>query len=150
MTAIIAKNANLLGAIVSVAYLFFCILIFTFRLVGRSQCVFWIGYIQFLAVIPLIFLLINAPRFERPVLYYVQIGLLLFFLLSEFLLDYLLKIEFRQNIRIVIPYVVLFFAATGGMLGVAALAGQFWTILSVILFLLTAVLAFVQRAMTGM
>ena len=150
MTAITVKNANLLGAIVAVAYLFLCILIFTARLSGRAHYGRWIGYMQFIAILPLFFLLVNAPRFERPVLYYVQISLMLFFLLLEMLLDYLLKIEFRQNIRIVIPYVVLFFAATGGMLGVAALAGRFWTILSVILFLVTAVLTFVQRAITGM
>ena len=49
----------------------------------------------------------------------------------------------------VISFVVLFFAAAGGMLGVAANAGRGWTISGVILFLVMAVLAFVQRAVTG-
>ena len=68
----------------------------------------------------------------------------------EFLLDYALKIEFRQTRWMVISYVVLYFARTGGMLGVAANAGRGWTISAVILFLVTAVLAFVQRSVTGM
>ena len=68
----------------------------------------------------------------------------------EFLLDYALKIEFRQTQWMVISYVVLYFAGTGGMLGVASNAGRGWTISAVILFLVTAVLAFVQRAATGM
>ncbi len=68
----------------------------------------------------------------------------------EFLLDYALKIEFRQTRWMVISYVVLYFAGTGGMLGVAANAGRGWTISAVILFLVTAVLAFVQRSVTGM
>ena len=68
----------------------------------------------------------------------------------EFLLDYALKIEFRQTRWMVISYVVLYFAGTGGMLGVASNAGRGWTISAVILFLVTAVLAFVQRAATGM
>ena len=50
----------------------------------------------------------------------------------------------------VITYVTLFFAGTGGMLGVAENAGRAWTIPAVILFLVMAVLAFVQRAVTGM
>ena len=68
----------------------------------------------------------------------------------ELLLDYVLKIEFRQVTWTVISYVMLFFAATGGMLGVAANGGRVWMISAVILYLVMAVLAFVQRAVTGM
>ncbi len=75
---------------------------------------------------------------------------MLVWILVEFLLDYALKIEFRQTQWMVISYVVLYFAGTGGMLGVASNAGRGWTISAVILFLVTAVLAFVQRAVTGM
>ncbi len=45
---------------------------------------------------------------------------------------------------------MLFFAGTGGMLGVAALAGRGWLAAAGILFLVTAVLTFVQRGVTGM
>jgi hypothetical protein len=50
----------------------------------------------------------------------------------------------------VIGYVTFFFAATGGMIGVASLASAGWAIAAVILFLVMAVLAFVQRAVTGL
>jgi hypothetical protein len=50
----------------------------------------------------------------------------------------------------VIGYVVLFFAGIGGMLGVAANAGRGWNIAALALFLIMAVLTFVQRAVTGM
>jgi hypothetical protein len=49
----------------------------------------------------------------------------------------------------VIPYVMLFFAGAGGMLGVSALAGGGWLITAVVLFILMAGLAFYQRAKTG-
>jgi hypothetical protein len=49
----------------------------------------------------------------------------------------------------VISFVVLYFAGMGGMIGIAALAGTGWTISAITLFLLAAVLAFVQRAVTG-
>ena len=144
------EKTNLLGAIIAVSYSSLCILIFITRLAGRPRYGHWFGYTQFLAILPLIFLLINASRLKRPVLYYLQISLMLVFLLVEALLDYLLKIDFRQIRWAVITYVMLFFAATGGMLGVAALGGRVWTILSIALFLIMVIMAFVQRAVTGM
>jgi hypothetical protein len=92
----------------------------------------------------------TARQLGRPVLYYVQIGLMLVWLLVELVLDYILKVDFRQVRWMVIGYVVLFFAGTGGMLGVAANAGRGWMILTVILFFVMAALAFIQRAVTGM
>jgi hypothetical protein len=99
--------------------------------------------------IPLVYLLVEAPQLERPALYYIQIGLMLAWLLVEALLDYILKFDFRKVQWMVISYVVLFFAGMGGMLGVAANAGRGWTIVVGILFLIMAVLAFVQRSVTG-
>ncbi len=75
---------------------------------------------------------------------------MLAYLLVELLLDYVFKIEFRQVRWMVISYVTLFFAGTGGMIGIAGNAGGRWTILSVILFLIMTVLAFLQRAKTGL
>lgn len=143
------ETMNLLGAIVAVAFYVSAILVFVFRILSKPQFGHWIGYFEFLLAIPLVYLLIKAPQLERPALYYLQIGLMLAWLLVEALLDYILKIDFRQVRWMVISYVVLFFAGTGGMLGVAANAGRGWTILAGILFLVMAVLAFVQRAVTG-
>ena len=144
------ERTNLLGAIVAIAFYASAILVFIFRLLDRPQYGHWIGYVEFLMALPLGYLLLKGPQLERPVLYYVQISLMLGWLLVELLLDYILKIEFRQVRWMVISYVVLFFAASGGMLGVAAHAGRAWTISAVILFLVMAVLTFVQRAVTGM
>jgi hypothetical protein len=84
------------------------------------------------------------------VLYYIQIACMLAWLVLEALLDYILKVDFRQVRWIVISYVVLFFAGTGGMLGVASNAGRGWSVSAILLFLIMAVLTFVQRAITGM
>ncbi len=144
------EQMNLLGAIVAVAFYVSAILVFVFRLLSKPQFGHWIGYIEFLFAIPLVYLLVIAPQLERPALYYIQIGLMLAWLIVEALLDYILKIDFRKVSWVVISYIVLFFAGTGGMLGVAANAGLGWTIAAGILFLLMAVLTFVQRAVTGM
>jgi hypothetical protein len=126
------------------------ILVFVFRLLGKPQYGHWIGYFEFLLAIPLIFLLTQAPQLGRPALYYIQIGCILAWLAVEALLDYIFKVDFRQVRWIVISYVVLFFAGTGGLLGVATNAGRSWSIMAVVLFLVMAALTFVQRAVTGM
>ncbi len=141
---------DLLGAVVAIAFYVSAILVFSFRLLGKPQYGIWIGYFEFLLAIPMVFLLLKASQLERPVLYYIQIGCMLSWLLVEALLDYILKIDFRNIRWIVISYVVLFFAGTGGMLGVASNAGREWSISAIVLFLIMAVLTFVQRAVTGM
>ena len=68
----------------------------------------------------------------------------------EFIVDWYPKVNFRDTLEIVVPYIMLFFGATGGMIGVASLAGKKWTIFTVISFLIMFVLAFIQRYITGM
>ncbi len=139
-----------LGAWVAVIFYLTAILVFTVRLLGVPRYGRWIGPIEFLLAIPLIYLLVKAPQVGRPALYYIQVGCTLVWLLVEAVLDYILVLDFRTNLSIVIPYVMLFFAAGGGLLGIAANAGRRWTYTTLVLFFITAVLAFVQRAVTGM
>jgi hypothetical protein len=143
-------KTNLLGAIVALAFYVSAILVFIFRLLGKPEYGHWIGYFEFLLAAPMIFLLVTAPILKRPALYFVQIGCMLAWLVVEALLDYILHVDFRNVRWAVIGYVVLFFAGAGGMLGVATNAGRGWGISAIILFLVMAVLTFVQRAITGM
>ncbi len=143
------EKTNLLGAVTAIAFFISAILVFVFRLLGKPQYENWIGYFEFLLAIPLIYLLIHAPQLGRPALYYIQIACMLAWLILEALLDHILKIDFRNVRWMVISYVVLFFAGSGGLLGVASNAGRAWSIPAIILFLIMAVLTFVQRAVTG-
>jgi hypothetical protein len=125
--------------------------IFALRLLGKADLGKTLGLVQTLIAIPLVgYLLYTAWQLDRPKLYYIQISLFLAFLIVELLIDFILRIDFRQVRWMVITYVTFFFAAAGGMIGVAGYAGIGWTIAAVILFLIMAVLAFVQRAVTGM
>ena len=144
------EKTNLLGAIVAITFFVSAILVFVFRLLGKPQYGHWIGCFEFLLAIPLIFLLVKAPQLQRPTLYYIQIGCMLAWLVTEALLDYILKVDFRNVRWMVISHVVLFFAGTGGMLGVTTNAGRSWSIAAIVMFLIMAVLTFVQRAVTGM
>jgi hypothetical protein len=140
----------LLGAWLAILIFALCILIFTFRLTGHQKIEYWLGILFLLTAIPLGYLLFTASGLNRPILYYIQVGLMIVFIVVEFLLDYLLKTDFRHTRWMTISYVTIFFAATGGMIGIASLAGKSWTIVSIILFLSMTVLAFYQRAKTGL
>ncbi len=144
------EKMNLLGAWVAIAFYASAILVFVFRLLGKPQVGHGIGYFEFLLGIPLLYLLWRGPELQRPALYYIQIGCMLVWLMVEGFLDYVLKIDFRNTGWMVISYAALFFAGAGGLLGVAAPAGRTWYIASIILFLIMAVLTFVQRSVTGL
>jgi len=144
------QRMNLLGSLVAIVFYVSAILVFASRLLDRPMVGHWIGIIELLLALPLGYLLLTARQLDRPVLYCIQVGLLLLWLIVEFLLDYALRIDFRSVRWMVIGYVVLFFAGSGGMIGVAGLAGRGWSIAAIALFLVMGALAFVQRAVTGM
>jgi hypothetical protein len=144
------NKANLLGARLAIGILLVCILIFIFRLLGQTKIEYWLGMVVILSAIPLLFLLFSARGFQRPPIYFIQLGLMLVFILVELALDYLFKIEFRTVRWMAISYAMLFFSATGGMIGVASLQGRLFAIIAIVLFFVMAILAFYQRAKTGM
>ena len=144
------EKTNLIGAITAVVFMASAILVFISRLVKRPQIGHWLGWLEILLILPLLYLLFKAPQEERPWLYYVQIAAAILWLLVELLLDYILKIDFRQVRWMVITYVVLFFAGAGGLVGIASNAGKPWSIIAIELSLVMTMFTFVQRAVTGM
>jgi hypothetical protein len=140
---------DLLGAIVAHVIFVSSIITFSSRIIFKLQPGHWVGIPILLIIFPLGYLLIMAPKFNRPFLYYVQIVIMLVCLIVLLLVDYVFKYNFRQTQWMVISFVVLYFAGIGGMIGIAAQAGRGWTISAVILFFIAAILAFVQRAVTG-
>lgn len=141
--------STIAGAIVSISINSLLIFLFLARLKGMPRVEFWLGMAVVLHILPLLYLLVTAARYSRPAIYTLQIGLILAFLLLELLLDYLLKINFRQNTVIVIAYITLFYAGTGGLVGVASRAGKGWIWPSAISFLLMTALSLYQRQITG-
>jgi len=144
------NRVNLYGAITANVINISTILIFVARLLEKPEIGHWIGIIIQFTIIPLFYLLYAARSLNRARIYYIQVSLMIVFIIAEFLVDWYPKIEFRNNLLIVIPYVMLFFGATGGMIGVASLAGKRWTVVTVLSFLIMFVLAFIQRQITGM
>lgn len=144
------ERLDLLGAIAAHVVFVSSIITFSSRMLFRTGPGHWIGIPILLTAFPFAYLLVRAPKFDRPLLYYVQVGVMLAWLLVLFAVDYVFRYDFRQTQWMVISYVVLYFAGLGGMIGIAAQAGRGWMISAIVLFLIAGVLAFVQRAVTGL
>lgn len=138
-----------MGAVVALLVYLSSIVVFSARIVFDVQPGHWIGIPFLLTAFPLGYLLFKAKVIDRPVLYTIQVGLMLASVLILALLDYVFAVNWRDTQWIVVSFVTLYFAGLGGMIGVAARAGQKWTVTAVALFFVTAILAFAQRAITG-
>jgi hypothetical protein len=149
MTADLHK-ANRLGGIVSLITLGLCILIFLFRLGGQAEVERCLGMFFLATALPYGYLLFRAREHQRPTIFYIQIFAILLFILIELFLDYIFVIDFRKVRWMTILYVIFFFAGTGGLIGIASLAGKRWGTVAIVLFLIMTFLAFWQRAKTGM
>jgi hypothetical protein len=145
----VPEKLDLLGAITAQVIFISSIITFLSRMIFKIGPGHWVGTPILLMAFPLAYLLAKASGSDRPTLYYIQVSLMLIYLIILFLVDYVYKFDFRQTQWMVISYVVLAFSAMGGMIGVASLAGRSWTVSSIILFLVSITLAFVQRAVTG-
>ena len=145
-----AKTANLVGAITANVYMLLIIVVFTVRIFGWLEIGRWIGIASSLVLFPLIYLFVIGLRTDRFKIYFVWLVLMILLCLFELTVDDILRVDFRSVQWAVIPYVMFFSAATGGMIGVANQAGKRWTRLTCVIFLIMAVLAFIQRGITGL
>jgi len=143
-------RVNRVGGVVSLIALTLCILIFVFRLGGFPEIESLLGILFLVCGVPFLYMLFLARTHQRPIIFYIQISAILLFILMELSLDYLFKIDFRNINWMTITYVIFFFAGTGGLIGIASLAGKSWGKAAIVLFLIMTVLAFWQRAKTGM
>ena len=145
-----ARIPDLVGAITANVYMLLIIAMFAARILGWLEIGRWVGIASSLVLIPLIYLFIVGFKTDRHIIYFVWLTLMILFALFELIVDDILRVDFRSVQWAVVPYVMFFFAATGGMIGVAIQAGKPWNILTYIMFLIMAVLAFVQRGITGL
>jgi hypothetical protein len=143
------RTSNLIGAITANVYMLLIIAVFISRILGLLEIGRWIGFTSSLILIPLVYLFVVGLRTGMRRIYFVWLVLMVLFALFELVVDQIFIIDIRSTQWTVIPYVMFFFAATGGLIGIASQAGKTWSIATTIVFLIMAVLAFVQRGITG-
>lgn len=149
MKVVNVRLANLVGAIAANVYMLLIIAVFISRILGWPEIGRWVGFASFLIIVPLVYLFLVGLRTGQRKIYFVWLALMVLFVLFELVVDQILRIDLRSAQWTVVPYVMFFFAATGGMIGVASQAGKAWTITTVIIFLIMGIMAFVQRGITG-
>jgi hypothetical protein len=144
------RVADLVGAITANVYMLLIITVFITRILGWLEIERWIGFISSLVILPLLYLFVVGLRTSRRKIYFVWLALMVSFALFELVIDQILMIDIRSAQWTVILYVMFFFAATGGMIGVSAQAGKAWSISASTVFIVMAILAFIQRGITGL
>lgn len=140
---------NLLGSVIANINNILLIFLFLARIYKYPKIEYWLGVIFMLSIVPLTYMLIKAIESKRAIIYFVQLSLMIGFIFVEFLLDYLLKLNFRQNQNYVIPFLILFYASLGGMIGIASHSGKQWTVITVITFLLMVTVSLIMHFKTN-
>jgi len=130
------ENINLIGSLIANLNNIFLIGIFLARIYKYKKIEYWLGLLFIASIIPLALMFVEAFEMNRPLLYFIQLILIICFILFELTLDYILKMDFRQNRNILILYITLFYASFGGMIGIAGQSGKYWLIITVITFLI--------------
>ena len=133
-------GTDLLGAVIANLNNLILVGIFLARLLR-----YWLGVLFLLSIFPIAWMLYKSFSANTGTLYFIQLSLMMAFLIVEFILDYYLKIDFRHNRNILIPYVTLFYASLGGMIGVAGRCGKTWTIITVITFLSVTIISLIMH-----
>ena len=72
------------------------------------------GWVYLLLAIPAVYGIFLVVREQKAVQYSIFLGIFLAFLALEGLYDYILKIPFRENWKLLTPYLVLYYAMNYG------------------------------------
>ncbi|MFX0048136.1 MAG: hypothetical protein ACFE8G_08200 [Candidatus Hermodarchaeota archaeon] len=97
------------------------IAIFIVRKKGFEQLEHKIGYIVISCAIPLFIIMIYYILIGKELWIIIYIIIIISFLMIEMILDYILKIEFRSNLKIAIPYIIIYYIAFWGLLAISFL-----------------------------
>jgi ABC-type multidrug transport system fused ATPase/permease subunit len=103
-----------------------------------------IGIVWLLLTIPLTFVFARYLAEARGLVTLVLLALVLFYMLVEFLLDFIFKVEFRQSWKTHVPYIVLEYIALFSLIRLAfnihrtygyAVSITFWILLAGLIYL---------------
>ena len=95
------------------------ILIFLARYRGPEGLEHKIGYAIIACIFPLILILFNYILMGKDLWIVIYIIIIISFLIFELILDYILKLNFRTNPKIVGPFVLFYYIAFWGSLAIS-------------------------------
>jgi hypothetical protein len=99
-----------------------------------------IGWVYLLLAIPAVYGIILVAQEQKSVRYSIFLGIFLAFLVMEWLLDHVLKIDFRQNLKknwkATVPYLGLYYAMNYGFVVMPWKTSLVWGIWLLVLFVI--------------
>ena len=85
---------------------------------GNMALVQFVGIIVLILIIPFTITLIGYIKEKEEKKIVISLVIILFYFFVEFLLDYILRIPFRDILALHIPYIIVFYIADFSMIGV--------------------------------
>lgn len=95
------------------------IIIFAFRKAKNLKAMKTAGYIYFALALPAVWAVIMAIMQNKAINYIIFIIIFVCYLILEFIYDYALKINFRKNWKLLLPYLILYIPMNYGFLVMA-------------------------------
>jgi hypothetical protein len=92
----------------------------------HPQLVKVFGVLWLLLVIPLAVVFINYLVVGQELWIMICFGLIFLYIFIEWLLDYILKIEFRQKAITHVPYIILEYVALFSLIGISSAINKTW------------------------
>ena len=137
---VVVAFANLLNLILS--------LIFLNRVYGRAQWEHWLGYGTLVMAVPLAVIAVVNLAGGRSWAFWVLPLIMVVYLAIEFLLDYVLKLNFRHS-ALLGPYLLTFYLAEFAMIGYAFVAGKSYGFITLVTYFINLAATFYSYARAG-
>ncbi len=111
---------------------------------GRQKLIRTLGLLWLALALPLSVVFVRYLTARRDLWIIVCLGLVLLYMAVEWLLDYVLKIAFREKLSLHVPYIILEYIALFGLIGISisidrgwgwAVAVTFWIAMASLIYL---------------
>ena len=115
-------------------------IIFIVRYRGPEGLEHKIGYIVIACTIPLAIILINYILVGVDLWIIIYITIIISFLIFEAILDYILKLSFRTNPKIAVPFVLFYYIAFWGLLAISFVIQLMFGFIVFIFFMISVII----------
>ncbi len=114
----LGKSMDIIFIISSIIFNILVSILYIATKFGNMELVRVIGIIILVLIIPFTITLIGYIKEKEEKKIIISLGIILFYFFVELLLDYILRIPFRDILALHIPYIIVFYAADFSMIGV--------------------------------
>lgn len=121
--------------VITAVFFNWCIVgVFIAQKKGHTKLVRQFGNAMLLSVVPLAVVFANYVVEKRPFWIMIYFVLIFLYILVEWLLDYVFKVDFRRRVITHVPYIILEYAALIGFIAISFAIDRVWGILVSISF----------------